>query len=119
MVLGFQCDEITDVLLTHLHFRSLRWSVCVLMKKQVNSLRSPLFKNAKYWSVTKTTGNGQPTPNSRREKASFSKRKPYIQLKLQDNLSLLEIINTTKVFSHYDEFGYRSLCLLMVIQKNK
>jgi glyoxylase-like metal-dependent hydrolase (beta-lactamase superfamily II) len=65
---GFSPDDITDVLLTHLHFDHVGGGV------QYNSDRSKLelvFKNAKYWN-NKNHWDWATNPNPR-EKASFLK----------------------------------------------
>jgi glyoxylase-like metal-dependent hydrolase (beta-lactamase superfamily II) len=66
---GFYPDEITDVLLTHLHFDhcggSVRW------KDRDHRIAETVFKNATYWS-NQAHWNWAVDPNPR-EKASFLK----------------------------------------------
>jgi glyoxylase-like metal-dependent hydrolase (beta-lactamase superfamily II) len=64
--LGFSEDDITDVILTHLHFDHCGGSVIRVGDKLV-----PAFKNATYWSNEKHW-NWATKPNDR-EKASFLK----------------------------------------------
>lgn len=64
--LGFGLDEITDVLLTHLHFDHCGGAI----KRKDNGLGfEPVFKNANYWSNEKHW-EWATKPNNR-EKASF------------------------------------------------
>ena len=70
--LGLTTDDITDVLLTHLHFDHCGGSI------KYNENRSkliPAFKNATYWT-SKTQWEWATNPN-RREKASFLKENIY------------------------------------------
>jgi glyoxylase-like metal-dependent hydrolase (beta-lactamase superfamily II) len=64
--LGFSADDITDVILTHLHFDHCGGAV-----SRVNETLQPTFPNATYWS-TKNHWDWAMNPNSR-EKASFLK----------------------------------------------
>ncbi len=64
--LGFHRDDITDVLLTHLHFDHCGGSI----KKEGDQLK-PAFKNAVYWSHSRHW-KWATEPNDR-EKASFLK----------------------------------------------
>jgi glyoxylase-like metal-dependent hydrolase (beta-lactamase superfamily II) len=63
--LGFTSDDITDVILTHLHFDHVGGAV----KRDVNGNFISTFKNATYWS-TKSHWEWAVNPNPR-EKASF------------------------------------------------
>lgn len=63
---GFSCDDITDVVLTHLHFDHCGGSI-----KKEKDLLVPTFKNATYWS-NKNHWQWATQPNAR-EKASFLK----------------------------------------------
>ena len=71
---GFSKDDITDVLLTHLHFDHCGGAI-----KKVNDTLLPAFKNATYWSNAKHW-KWATEPNDR-EKASFLKENilPIIQ----------------------------------------
>lgn len=100
---GFTCDDITDMVLTHLHFDHCGGSI------QYNSERSklePAFKNATYYCNEKHW-NWATHPNAR-EKASFLKEnilpiKESGQLKfidgnskLMDGLSFIEVNGHTE-----------------------
>ncbi len=63
---GFTKDDITDVILTHLHFDHCGGSIV-----KVDDQLVPAFKNAKYWSNSRHWLWAE-TPNAR-EKASFLK----------------------------------------------
>ncbi len=63
--LGYTSDDITDNILTHLHFDHVGGSVRYNDKKELE----PTFKNATYW-VSKAQWDWATKPN-RREKASF------------------------------------------------
>jgi glyoxylase-like metal-dependent hydrolase (beta-lactamase superfamily II) len=63
---GFHSDDITDVILTHLHFDHCGGSIIRVGDKLV-----PAFKNAKYWSNEQHWKSAN-APNER-EKASFLK----------------------------------------------
>jgi glyoxylase-like metal-dependent hydrolase (beta-lactamase superfamily II) len=64
---GFSYDDITDVLLTHLHFDHCGGSI----KRNEDGSYVPAFKNARFWS-NKEHWKWATEPNSR-EKASFLK----------------------------------------------
>ena len=94
---GFSTDDITDVLLTHLHFDHCGGASITnnFGKNEV------LFKNAEYWSNQKHW-DWATTPNSR-EKASF----------LHENLSPIKesgqlnfITAKTGGFNFYEEMGF-------------
>ena len=94
---GFSTDDITDVLLTHLHFDHCGGASIInnFGKNEV------LFKNAEYWSNQKHW-DWAITPNSR-EKASF----------LHENLSPIKesgqlnfITAKTGGFNFYEEIGF-------------
>jgi len=63
---GFSPDDITDNVLTHLHFDHAGGGI---IRKEDNSGFEPLFKNANYW-VSKKQWENAMNPNDR-EKASF------------------------------------------------
>jgi glyoxylase-like metal-dependent hydrolase (beta-lactamase superfamily II) len=65
--LGFSADDITDMVLTHLHFDHCGGSI----EKTETGELVPVFKNANYW-VSKKQWDWAVNPN-RREKASFLK----------------------------------------------
>jgi glyoxylase-like metal-dependent hydrolase (beta-lactamase superfamily II) len=85
---GFQRDDITDVILTHLHFDHCGGSIIHEGEKLV-----PAFKNAIYWS-NETHWKWATEPNDR-EKASFLKEnilpiKESGQLQFVGGLSLMD-----------------------------
>ena len=94
---GFSTDDITDVLLTHLHFDHCGGASI----KNNFGKNEVLFKNAEYWSNQKHW-DWATTPNSR-EKASF----------LHENLSPIKesgqlnfITAKTGGFNFYEEMGF-------------
>ena len=94
---GFSTDDITDVLLTHLHFDHCGGASI----KNNFGKNEVLFKNAEYWSNQKHW-DWATTPNSR-EKASF----------LHENLSPIKesgqlnfITAKTDGFNFYEEIGF-------------
>ena len=94
---GFSTDDITDVLLTHLHFDHCGGASI----KNNFGKNEVLFKNAEYWSNQKHW-DWATTPNSR-EKASF----------LHENLSPIKesgqlnfITAKTGGFNFYEEIGF-------------
>jgi glyoxylase-like metal-dependent hydrolase (beta-lactamase superfamily II) len=91
---GFTTDDITDVVLTHLHFDHCGGSI----KKQGDAL-VPTFKHATYWS-NKQHWQWATTPNDR-EKASFLKEnilpiEQSGQLKFIELSAAANIINDNK-----------------------
>ena len=100
---GFSVDDVTDVLLTHLHFDHCGGAVIWDSSKETYDV---LFKNAIYWSNENHWGWAT-NPNSR-EKASF----------LDENLfpikesGQLKFINTiSKGFNYCEELGLEILCV--------
>jgi glyoxylase-like metal-dependent hydrolase (beta-lactamase superfamily II) len=101
--LGFHCDDITDVFLTHLHFDHVGGAVI-----RNGETLTPAFKNATYWS-NKQHWDWAVNPNER-EKASFLKENilPIYesgQLKfvgVDDGIAFTEDINIRYVFGHTD-----------------
>ena len=94
---GFSTDDITDVLLTHLHFDHCGGASI----KNNFGKNEVLFKNAEYWSNQKHW-DWATTPNSR-EKASF----------LHENLNPIKesgqlnfITDKTDGFNFYEEIGF-------------
>lgn len=84
--LGFSHTDITDVLLTHLHFDHVGGAV----KRNVNGILEPAFPNAHYWS-NERHWNWAVQPNAR-EKASFLKEN---MLPLQES-GQLKFINAAE-----------------------
>lgn len=88
---GFSKDDITDVLLTHLHFDHCGGSIEFNNQKK---LYEPTFKNAVYWSNEKHW-NTAVNPN-RRERASFLKENI---LPIQESGQLQFVKNQDELFS--------------------
>jgi glyoxylase-like metal-dependent hydrolase (beta-lactamase superfamily II) len=80
--LGFSADDITDVILTHLHFDHCGGAVKLTKEKL-----EPAFPNAIYWSTAKHW-EWAINPNSR-EKASFLKEN-FVPLQEHDQLKFVE-----------------------------
>ncbi len=80
--LGFDKNDITDVILTHLHFDHCGGSII----KEYNELK-PAFENATYWS-NEEHWNWAKFPNER-EKASFLKEN-FIPLEEQNIVKFIE-----------------------------
>ena len=78
---GFSFDDVTDVILTHLHFDHCGGSIKYNEDKEL----VPAFKNAKFW-ISKQQWEWAINPNHR-EKASFLKENI---LPMQDNLQLID-----------------------------
>jgi len=80
---GYTTDDITDMLLTHLHFDHCGGSIKYNEKGEL----VPAFKNAKYW-VSKEQYEWATNPN-RREKASFLKEN-ILPIKESGQLNIVE-----------------------------
>lgn len=83
---GFSTDDITDVLLTHLHFDHCGGAIV-----RNGDKLEPAFKNAVYWS-TQQHWNAAIEPNDR-EKASF----------LKENILPIQESGQLQFISHYTE----------------
>ncbi len=97
---GFSADDITDVILTHLHFDHCGGAI---IRNKQNGLFEPAFKNATYWSNEKHW-QWATVPNER-EKASFLKENimPLLesgQLKFINGDSLYDFISLEHSFGH-------------------
>ena len=111
---GFSKDDITDVLLTHLHFDHCGGSI-----KRVNEQLVPAFKNATYWS-NERHWQWATNPNER-EKASFLKEN-ILPIQQSGQLKFIEerkgnfpeFIAIREVFGHTD-----AMMLPQVVYKNK
>lgn len=88
--LGFSPDDITDVILTHLHFDHVGGSV---IRNPSTSKLELAFKNAKYWSTEKHW-DWAINPNPR-EKASF----------LTENMLPIQELGHLNFIKTGDEFG--------------
>ncbi len=89
---GFSCAEVTDVILTHLHFDHCGGAI-----RRKNEQFYPTFKNAQYWSSEKHW-NWATQPNAR-EKASFLKENI---LPIQESGQLLFIQRQNSLISPSD-----------------
>lgn len=111
---GFSKDDITDVLLTHLHFDHCGGSIM-----RVNDQLVPAFKNATYWS-NERHWQWATNPNER-EKASFLKEN-ILPIQQSGQLKFIEerkgnfpeFIAIREVFGHTD-----AMMLPQVVYKNK
>jgi len=83
---GYSPDEITDVILTHLHFDH-----CGAAVKRNGEQLEATFKNATYWS-NETHWNWASEPNPR-EKASFLKEN-FIPLQADDRIKFVDDKNS-------------------------
>ena len=100
---GFGVDEITDVLLTHLHFDHCGGAVFWDNAKERYDVQ---FKNANYWS-NENHWNWATKPNPR-EKASFLDEN-LLPIKESGRLSFLK--NTSNEFVFSEEIGIEVLCV--------
>ena len=100
---GFGVDEITDVLLTHLHFDHCGGAVFWDSAKERYDVQ---FKNANYWS-NENHWNWAAKPNPR-EKASFLDEN-LLPIKESGRLSFLK--NTSNEFVFSEELGIEVLCV--------
>ena len=100
---GFGVDEITDVLLTHLHFDHCGGAV---FWDNVKERYDVQFKNANYWS-NENHWNWATKPNPR-EKASFLDEN-LLPIKESGRLSFLK--NTSNEFVFSEEIGIEVLCV--------
>ena len=100
---GFGVDEITDVLLTHLHFDHCGGAVFWDNAKKRYDVQ---FKNANYWS-NENHWNWATKPNPR-EKASFLDEN-LLPIKESGRLSFLK--NTSNEFVFSKELGIEVLCV--------
>lgn len=107
---GFSRDDITDVLLTHLHFDHCGGAIERIGEKLV-----PAFKNAHYWSNEKHW-QWATQPNAR-EKASFLKENI---LPIQESGQLKMLDEATSRFSENISlryvYGHTAAMMLPVIQ---
>ena len=100
---GFGVEEITDVLLTHLHFDHCGGAVFWDNAKERYDVQ---FKNANYWS-NENHWNWATKPNPR-EKASFLDEN-LLPIKESGRLSFLK--NTSNEFVFSEELGIEVLCV--------
>jgi glyoxylase-like metal-dependent hydrolase (beta-lactamase superfamily II) len=109
---GFEMSDITDVILTHLHFDHCGGAV---RKDKTGKLFST-FKNAIYWSQ-KNQWESAINPNDR-EKASFLKEN---FLPLQENNQLHFLESGTEIFDGFKFFlskGHTDSMIIPLIQYN-
>ena len=100
---GFSVDDITDVLLTHLHFDHCGGAVIWDSKKEVYDVQ---FKNAKYWS-NENHWNWATNPNDR-ERASFLKEN-LMPIKESGQLNFIK--NPSNSFTFNRELDMDILCV--------
>ena len=100
---GFSVDDITDVLLTHLHFDHCGGAVVWDSSKESYDV---LFKNANYWSNESHWGWAT-NPNPR-EKASFLDENLF---PIKESGQLKFINNMSKGFNYCEELGLEVLCV--------
>ena len=100
---GFDVDEITDVLLTHLHFDHCGGAVVWDENKERHAVQ---FKNAKYWS-NEDHWNWATNPNPR-EKASFLDEN-LLPIKESGRLNFLK--NSSNKFVLSEELGVEFMCV--------
>jgi len=98
---GFGLDEVTDVLLTHLHFDHCGGAIQWANKDRTHL--EPVFKNATYWS-NEDHWKWATEPNAR-EKASFLKEN-ILPIQESGQLKFIERKGqiTTNVFDNIDVF---------------
>jgi glyoxylase-like metal-dependent hydrolase (beta-lactamase superfamily II) len=97
---GFSADDITDVILTHLHFDHCGGAI---KRSKEKDFFEPAFKNATYWSNEKHW-QWATVPNER-EKASFLKEnimplQESGQLKFTNGNALYDFIHLEHSFGH-------------------
>ncbi len=100
---GFSIDDVTDVLLTHLHFDHCGGAVVWDSAKEAYDV---LFKNANYWSNEKHWGWAT-NPNPR-EKASFLDENLF---PIKESGQLRFVSNMSKGFNYFEELGLEILCV--------
>jgi len=100
---GFSVDDITDVLLTHLHFDHCGGAVVWGSSKGTYDV---LFKNANYWS-NENHWDWATNPNPR-EKASFLKENLF---PIKESGQLKFVNNSSKGFNYCEELGLEILCV--------
>lgn len=105
---GFEKEEITDVILTHLHFDHCGGAVI----KDQNGDYSSTFPNAKYWTNEKHW-NWAIDPNMR-EKASFLKEN-FVPLKEQGQIEFIDVCDNVSFNEHINlEFVYGHTEAMMI-----
>ena len=100
---GFGVDEVTDVLLTHLHFDHCGGAV---IWDKIKGRYDTQFKNAKYWS-NEEHWNWATSPNPR-EKASFLDEN-LLPIKESGRLNFVK--NTSNKFVLSEDLGVEVLCV--------
>ena len=100
---GFEANDITDVLLTHLHFDHCGGAV---VWDKSNEKYDVQFKNAKYWS-NEDHWRWATNPNPR-EKASFLDEN---LLPIKESGQLNFIKNPSNTFVFVDELGIEIMCV--------
>lgn len=100
---GFSTDDITDVLLTHLHFDHCGGAISYNQSKE---FYEPTFKNAHYWS-NKNHWKWATKPNAR-EKASFLSEN-ILPIQQSGQLKFVELGETN--FIKNSDLGFDILCV--------
>ena len=100
---GFSIDDVTDVLLTHLHFDHCGGAVVWDSSEEAYDV---LFKNANYWS-NKNHWDWATNPNPR-EKASFLDENLF---PIKESGQLRFVSNMPKGFNYFEELGLEILCV--------
>ncbi len=100
---GFSVEDITDVLLTHLHFDHCGGAVVWGSSKETYDV---LFKNANYWS-NENHWDWATSPNPR-EKASFLGENLF---PIKESGQLKFINNMSKGFNYCEELDLEVLCV--------
>ena len=100
---GFSVDDITDVLLTHLHFDHCGGAVVWDSSKEAYDV---LFKNANYWS-NENHWDWATSPNPR-EKASFLDENLF---PIKESGQLKFINNISQGFDYCEELSLEILCV--------
>ena len=101
---GFSVDDITDVLLTHLHFDHCGGAVVWGPSKETYDV---LFKYANYWSNENHWDWATSSPNPR-EKASFLYENLF---PIKESGQLKFINNMSKGFNYCEELDLEVLCV--------
>lgn len=110
--LGYKPEDITDVLLTHLHFDHVGGALYINDKGQVE----PTYPNAKYWSNEKQY-NWAINPNPR-ERASFLKENivPLKDMGLLNMIDVQDDIQFSDNVSLRFVYGHTEAMMMPIIQ---
>jgi len=103
-IYGFHTDDITDVVLTHLHFDHCGGSI-----NRINNQLIPAFKNATYWS-NKRHWAWAVDPNDR-EKASFFKEN-ILPIKESGQLKMVKIASLNSDAINHGNIAYQQSSII-------